>query len=47
MLFRLNYNSRSAYSVKLETGNMQAAIVGIQKTWSKFFPAEPFSYYFP
>ncbi len=46
ILFRLRFNSRSAYSIKLEAGDMQSSIAAIQKTWSRFFPAEPFSYYF-
>ncbi len=46
MIFRLRPNARNAYSIKMKTGNVQATIASVQKTWSKFFPADPFNYYF-
>ena len=46
VLFRLQPNSRDAYSVKISTGNVQSTIGGIEKLWNKYFPADPFNYYF-
>ncbi|HEV8284619.1 MAG TPA: ABC transporter permease [Chitinophagaceae bacterium] len=46
MIFRLRPNARTAYSIKIKTGDVQATIGSIQKTWSKFFPADPLNYYF-
>ncbi|MEO7962062.1 MAG: ABC transporter permease [Ginsengibacter sp.] len=46
VLFRLQPNSRDAYSVKISTGNIQATIGGIEKLWNKYFPADPFNYFF-
>jgi putative ABC transport system permease protein len=46
MIFRLRPNARQAYSLKIKTSNVPATIASVQKTWSKFFPADPFNYYF-
>jgi len=46
MIFRLRPNAREAYSLKIKTGNVQATVAAVQKTWNKFFPADPFNYYF-
>jgi len=46
MIFRLTPNAREAYSLKLKTGNVRSTIASVQKTWSSFFPADPFNYYF-
>ncbi len=46
VLFRLEPNTRDAYSVKISTGNVQATIGGIEQLWNKYFPADPFNYYF-
>ncbi|MEP7142386.1 MAG: ABC transporter permease [Ferruginibacter sp.] len=46
MIFRLAPNNRNAYSVKITTGNIQSTIAGIEKIWNKYFPADPFNYYF-
>ena len=46
MIFRLAPNNRNAYSVKITTGNIQATIATIEKTWNKHFPSDPFNYYF-
>lgn len=46
MIFRLRPNSRSAYSVKVTTGNIREAIAGIEKIWNRHFPSDPFNYYF-
>ena len=46
MIFRLRPNAREAYSLKIKTSNVPATIASVQKTWNKFFPADPFNYYF-
>lgn len=46
MIFRLVRSARDAYSIKIKTGDVQGTIAAVQKTWNKFFPADPFNYYF-
>lgn len=46
MVFRLVPNSRGAYSVKVDAANLPATIATIDKTWSSYFPSDPFNYYF-
>jgi putative ABC transport system permease protein len=46
MIFRLVPNSRDAYGVKIESNNVQATIASVQKIWNKYFPADPFNYFF-
>jgi len=46
MIFRLRPNSRTAYSLKIETAGVSASVAAIEKTWSKYFPNDPFSFYF-
>lgn len=46
MIFRLVPNARGAYSIKIKTGDVQGTVSSVQKTWAKFFPADPFNYYF-
>jgi len=46
MIFRLVPNARSAYSMKIKTSDIQGTIASVQNIWSKFFPADPFNYYF-
>jgi len=46
MIFRLTPNARQAYSLKIRSGNVRSTIASVQKTWSSFFPADPFNYYF-
>ena len=45
-IFRLRPNARNAYSIKIKSSDVTATIASVQKTWSKFFPADPFNYYF-
>jgi len=42
----LRPNTRNAYSVKLQSADMQNTVAAVQKTWGKYFPNDPFSYYF-
>ena len=46
MIFRLRPNSRGAYSLKIESKDMASTISSVQQAWNKFFPADPFNYYF-
>jgi len=46
MIFRLVPNSRGSYGIKIETTNVKETIAAVQKTWSKYFPADPFNYFF-
>ena len=44
MLYRPN--TRNAYSIKMQTTDAQGTLASVEKTWNKFFPNDPFSYYF-
>jgi putative ABC transport system permease protein len=46
MIMLLIPNVRNHYSVKLHTANPQAAIAAIKKDWDKYFPDDPFHYFF-
>ncbi len=46
MIFRLVLNSRGSYGIKIGTANVPSTIVSVQKTWNKYFPADPFNYFF-
>jgi putative ABC transport system permease protein len=46
MVFRLRPNSRNAYSLKVETAGISGSVAAIEQIWSKYFPNDPFSYYF-
>lgn len=39
-------NARNSYSIKMTAADAKKTVAGIEKTWSKFFPNDPFSYYF-
>ncbi len=45
-LILLRPDMRNEYSIKLQSANMQQNIAAIQKLWDKFFPNDPFSYFF-
>lgn len=45
-LISLRPNARNAYSIKLQTKNLQGTIAAIKRVWSKYFPNDPFSYFF-
>jgi putative ABC transport system permease protein len=46
MIFRLRPNSRGSYSLKIHSNNVQATIASVQQAWNKYFPADPFNYFF-
>ncbi|HCL84639.1 MAG TPA: ABC transporter permease, partial [Chitinophagaceae bacterium] len=41
-----NRNTRSDYSVKMEGRQVSAAVAAVKKIWDRFFPADPFEYFF-
>ena len=46
MIFRLRPNNRNAYSIKIGSANMPLTIASIEKVWNKYFPSDPFDYFF-
>ena len=46
MIFLLYPNIRGFYSLKVQTANMPQTIAAINKTWDKYFPADPMEYSF-
>lgn len=46
MIFRLRPNTRNAYSLKMDAASLANSIPAVEKTWSKYFPNDPFSFYF-
>jgi len=46
MVMRLSPNQRNFYSVKLEGSNPKAVIASMEEKWNKYFPADPFKYFF-
>jgi putative ABC transport system permease protein len=45
-LITLRLNSTQAYSLKLQTTDLQATIANVKATWNRYFPKDPFNYYF-
>src|ERR1700744_965655 len=45
-LISLRPNARQAYSIKLQTTDLQKTIADIKVTWNKYFPNDPFNYFF-
>lgn len=45
-LITLRPNARDAYSIKLQTKDLQGAIAAVKTAWSKYFPNDPFNYFF-
>ncbi len=46
MIILLRPNTRNAYSIKLQTADLHTTIAGVEKIWNKYFPKDPFNYYF-
>jgi putative ABC transport system permease protein len=46
MLIRLIPNINDYYSVKLVNADPQQTIAAVKKTWDRYFPRNPFSYFF-
>jgi putative ABC transport system permease protein len=45
-LILLRPNTRSAYSIKVASADMNKTISAVKTTWDKHFPNDPFNYYF-
>lgn len=45
-LITLRLNANQAYSLKLQTRDLQGAIANVKALWSRYFPKDPFNYYF-
>jgi putative ABC transport system permease protein len=45
-LILLRPNNRNNYSVKITSADMPKSIAAIQTTWNKYFPNDPFNYFF-
>ena len=46
MVMVLEPNVRSFYSAKMEAGNSRETLAEIEQIWNKYFPTDPFSYFF-
>ncbi|HEX6849144.1 MAG TPA: ABC transporter permease, partial [Chitinophagaceae bacterium] len=46
MIFLLYPNVRGFYSLKVQSANLPQTIAAINKTWDKYFPADPLEYSF-
>jgi putative ABC transport system permease protein len=46
MLFYLIPNINNYYSIKLSSSDMHQTMSTIERTWNKYFPADPFNYFF-
>jgi putative ABC transport system permease protein len=45
-LFLLKENAREYYSVKIASSNMHQSVASVNKIWNKYFPDDPFNYFF-
>ncbi len=45
-LIRLVPNARQSYSVKLQSADLQKTLAAIKVSWDKYFPNDPFNYFF-
>lgn len=45
-LITLRPNAREAYSIKLQTKDLQSTIAAVKASWDKYFPNDPFNYFF-
>jgi putative ABC transport system permease protein len=45
-LITLRLNAVNVYSIKLQTKDLQSAIAAVKTSWSKYFPNDPFHYFF-
>jgi putative ABC transport system permease protein len=45
-LISLRPNARNAYSIKLQTNDLQGTVASVKTLWSKYFPYDPFNYFF-
>ncbi|MFI5186637.1 MAG: ABC transporter permease, partial [Chitinophagales bacterium] len=45
-LILLRPDTRNSYSIKLSSSDMSKSIATIQSIWNKYFPSDPFNYFF-
>jgi putative ABC transport system permease protein len=45
-LITLRLNANQAYSLKLQTDDLQGTIANVKAIWNRYFPKDPFNYYF-
>jgi putative ABC transport system permease protein len=45
-LISLRLDASQAYSLKLQTTDLQGTIANVKATWNRYFPKDPFNYYF-
>lgn len=45
-LMLLNRNTKNYCAVKLQSANMRQNVAAIEKIWNKYFPNDPFNYFF-
>jgi len=45
-LITLRLNANDAYSIKLQTKDLQSTIAAVKTSWNKYFPNDPFNYFF-
>lgn len=45
-LITLRLNAKDAVSVKLQTSDLQGSIAAVKTAWTKYFPNDPFDYFF-
>jgi len=46
MLIQLNPAARNFYSIKVGAGDLPGTIASVQKSWDRYFPNDPFEYFF-
>jgi putative ABC transport system permease protein len=46
MLIMLNPAARNYYSIKVRAGDLPQTIASVQKSWDRYFPNDPFEYFF-
>jgi putative ABC transport system permease protein len=45
-LITLRLNANQVYSLKLQTSDLKGTIASVKTLWSRYFPKDPFNYYF-
>jgi len=45
-MITLRPSARVAYSIKLQTTDLQKTVASVKVAWSKYFPNDPFNYFF-
>jgi len=45
-LITLRLNANQAFSLKLQTSDLQGTVANVRALWNRYFPKDPFNYYF-